>query len=660
MPRFGRRLHIEALEAREMFAVVPTGFTESQVATGLTSPTSIVVAPDGHIFIAQQNGTIRIAHDDGLNSQPFATLSVDSSGERGLTGITLDPNFASNGYVYVYYTASSPSSHNRLSRLTAQGDTMVPDSEVILFELPNLSTVNNPIYHMGGAIHFGPFDGKLYVSVGDHQDTSKPQSLNSPFGKILRINPDGSIPTDNPFYNTTTGINRAIYAYGLRNPFTTAFQPETGLFYLNDVGQSDWEEINEGFAGANYGWPSTEGDFNPSQFPNYTPPVYAYSHDEGCSIVGGTFYPQLNGQFPSQYAGKYFFQDFCSGKMYYLDPANPAAVSTFATDIEFPIDLTVDSEGSLYYLSRGDRTGGQAPGQGGLFKIAYTAGIAPQIIDQPDSQLVSVGFSANFAAAASGSSPLSYQWQRSESGTTTWTNIPGANSDDVCIGVNNARRQWRPFPSAGDQHSRNSNERSGNVDDHHKQASGSDDHAADRRHQVQRRTDNHVSGYRQRQRGSLDPGELIRVADRLPPQYALPPVLSANIGNHVGQFHDPGNWRDGLGCLVPHSFNSARFDGPRGQYLLRPHAEYGQPDAEHEHSRHPAQSRRAAEGYAVYGRGSRGRPAATVGAEHRDGWWQVVRIHGLVGRRRTGACDFDTIVKHDLYGELQLGTPSHT
>ena len=205
----------------------PTGFTETHVAAGLTSPSAVAV-PDGRMFIAQQSGTIRIVHDDELQDQPFATLSVDSDGERGLTGITLDPNFASNGYVYVYYTASSPSSHNRVSRLTAQGDTMVPGSEMILFELPNLSTVGNPVWHMGGAIHFSPIDGKLYVSVGDHQDTSKPQSLNSPFGKILRINADGSIPTDNPFYNSTTGNNRAIYAYGLRNPFTTAFQPETG------------------------------------------------------------------------------------------------------------------------------------------------------------------------------------------------------------------------------------------------------------------------------------------------------------------------------------------------------------------------------------------------------------------------------------------------
>ena len=505
---YGRRLNLETLESREMLAVVPTGFTESQVATGLTSPTSIVVSQDGHIFIAQQNGTIRIAHDDGLHAQPFATLSVDSSGERGLTGITLDPNFESNGYVYVYYTASSPSSHNRLSRLTAQGDTMVPGSEVILFELPNLSTVNNPIYHMGGAIHFSPIDGKLYVSVGDHQDSSKPQSLSSPFGKILRINPDGSIPTDNPFYNTTTGINRAIYAYGLRNPFTTAFQPETGLFYLNDVGESDWEEINQGIRGANYGWPTTEGDFNESQFPNFTPPIYAYSHDEGCSIVGGAFYPQQNGQFPSQYAGKYFFQDFCSGTMYYLDPTNPSVASTFATDIEFPIDL----DGRLGWIDvlpfarrrdgragartrravqdriHGRRCTADCRSTGQSARVRWVRGElhGRRIRQQP--ALVSM------AAERIGNHHLD---QHSR-----------CDSDDICAGVDNACRQRRPLSRASDQQPRNGDERSGNVDDHYEQAAGSDDHAARGRYEIQRRTDIHISGHGQRQRGPLHPGEL--------------------------------------------------------------------------------------------------------------------------------------------------------
>ena len=111
--------------------------------------------------------------------------------------------------------------------------------------------------------------------------------------------PTVSIPTDNPFYNTTTGINRAIWAYGLRNPYTTAFQPGTGRFFINDVGQSSWEEIDEGAAGRNFGWPSTEGRFTQSQFPNFTEPFYTYSHNNGTAITGGAFYdPSRDVSFP--------------------------------------------------------------------------------------------------------------------------------------------------------------------------------------------------------------------------------------------------------------------------------------------------------------------------------------------------------------------------
>lgn len=128
----------------------------------------------------------------------------------------------------------------------------VPGSEVVLLELNNLSATN----HNGGALHFGR-DGKLYAAVGENAVTSNAQTLNNLLGKILRINKDGSIPADNPFYDSTTGDNRSIWALGLRNPFTFAVHPNSGRIFINDVGQSSWEEINEGVAGANYGCPQT-------------------------------------------------------------------------------------------------------------------------------------------------------------------------------------------------------------------------------------------------------------------------------------------------------------------------------------------------------------------------------------------------------------------
>ena len=131
---------------------------------------------------------------------------------------------------------------------------------------------------------------------------------------MLRINKDGTIPTDNPFYPTTLGNNRAIWALGLCNPFKFAVQPGTDTIFINDVGENSWEEINRGAAGANYGWPVHEGVAND---PPYVDPIFAYGHGStdttGCSITGGVFYDPATAQFPAGYEGDYFFADICSG-----------------------------------------------------------------------------------------------------------------------------------------------------------------------------------------------------------------------------------------------------------------------------------------------------------------------------------------------------------
>ena len=288
-----------------------------------------------------------------LLSTPFVNLAVDSSGERGLLGIAFDPNFATNHYLYVYYTVATSPIHNRVSRFTAAGDTAAPGSEVIILELDNLSSATN---HNGGAIHFGP-DGKLYIGAGENANGANSQTLSNLLGKILRINSDGTIPTDNPFFNSASGNNRAIWALGLRNPFTFDFQPGKTRLFINDVGQSTWEEINDGIAGSNYGWPTTEG---PTSNPAFRSPIYFYGHGTsdttGCAIVGGAFYNPPVPQFPSSYTGKYFFADLCSGWIRVFDPAAGTATG-FSTGISNPVDLHVGPDGALYYLAQG--SGGQ-------------------------------------------------------------------------------------------------------------------------------------------------------------------------------------------------------------------------------------------------------------------------------------------------------------
>jgi glucose/arabinose dehydrogenase len=285
---------------------------------------------------------------------------VDSNGERGLLGVAFDPSFSSNHFVYVYHTVPAgpsnvPPPHNQITRYTANGNVAAGAGTNIL-DLDNLSSATN---HNGGAIHFGS-DGKLYVGVGENANSANSQSLANRLGKILRINPDGSIITG-PSANPTTfpgiagspsGANLAIWSVGLRNPFTFAFQRGTTRMFINDVGQSTWEEINDGLAQKNYGWPSSEGPDNLGA--NFTGPLYYYNHTTGtptgCAIVGGAFYNPSILQFPASYVGKYFFGDLCGGFIYLMDPSNNTA-SAFATSISGSlVDLKVGLDGALYYL----------------------------------------------------------------------------------------------------------------------------------------------------------------------------------------------------------------------------------------------------------------------------------------------------------------------
>ena len=368
---------------------LPTGFTESVVATGISSPTAMDFAPDGRLFVCQQGGQLRVVKNDALLATPFLTVTTDSTGERGLLGVAFDPDFANNHWVYIYYTVPGSTAHNRVSRFLASGDVAVPGSEQVVLDLNDLSTASN---HNGGAIHFG-LDGKLNVAVGENADSANAQTLGNLLGKMLRINGDGSIPTDNPFYTTAIGVNRAIWAMGLRNPFTFAIQPGTGRMFINDVGQDTWEEINDGIARSNYGWPTCEGACSPANS-NFRDPIFQYSHTAGCAITGGAFYDPVIGQFPPEYTGVYFFSDLCGGWIHQLDPSNGDQVTIFATGLSSPVDLKASADGSLYYLARGSSS---------VYRVRFTGPnmVTLTLDTQPsglqltlDGQLVRAPFSA--------------------------------------------------------------------------------------------------------------------------------------------------------------------------------------------------------------------------------------------------------------------------
>ena len=346
-------------------APIRAGYLERVIADRLNSPVSMAIAPDGRILVCEQGGRLRMIAHDSLRARAFVTLPVHVDLEQGLLGVAFDPAFESNHHVFVCYTATTPAPHNRISRFTASGDTALAGSEQVLFDLDDVTA---PV-HVGGALHFGS-DGKLYVGTGENGEGGFSQSLRSTHGKLLRLNADGTIPEDNPFYALAEGRHRAIWARGFRNLFAFDVQPGTGRIFANDVGGSAYEEVDDVVAGANYGWPVYEG---PGTDTSYHFPIHSYGHGAGCAITGGCFFSPDQTRFPERWRGGYFYAEYCLNQIRWIDPASPAAYTVFGrTRVPGPVDLRVGPEGDLIYLARGNSSavGGDNTSSGMVVRIS--------------------------------------------------------------------------------------------------------------------------------------------------------------------------------------------------------------------------------------------------------------------------------------------------
>jgi glucose/arabinose dehydrogenase/outer membrane protein assembly factor BamB len=351
-----------ALVAASAEAAVPSDFQDTLIVA-LGQPTALAFTPDGRLLISRQGGTLRVYQGGTLLATPALTLAnVCSNSERGLLGVAVDPDFAGTGFVYLYYTVNkSGTCWNRVSRFVLPAGSVIdPASEVVL--LDNIrSTAGN---HNAGDLSFGK-DGYLYVSVGDGgcdyagdsgcagaNDAAR--DVNTLLGKILRVTRDGGVPSDNPWLGEGTASCRTsdapastkcqeTFAWGLRNPFRFAMDPGAlGVrFFINDVGQGSWEEIDLGEKGADYGWNCREGAHaNPSAGPKCSPappgmvdPLFEYPHSGGCgSITGGAFLP--TGFWPSGFDGSYFYSDYNCGTIFRLvSSGGTYSSSSFATGL---------------------------------------------------------------------------------------------------------------------------------------------------------------------------------------------------------------------------------------------------------------------------------------------------------------------------------------
>ena len=383
---------------------LPAGFTQTQLAHGLSKPVVVAFAPGGDIWIGEEGGTILDYHNGAISAAPIVTLpNVYSQGECGLLGIAFDPNFTSNGYVYISYVVSvtkngTTTPYTRLSRFTASGGTINPATEKVYYQGNQAQNGHHP----GNDLKVGP-DGKLWWSVGDNVPAiSNGEALSNIYGKMLRFNLDGTIPADNPFVNVPNAVP-SIYSYGLRNPFRFTFLP-TGQAMVENTGSSYWEDLDTMQPGGNFGWDYFEGNCFSCGYLN---PAYAYGHypvDSATSAIAA----YSGSTFPSAYDHVVFFGDYNRRDIEAVtfDPSYKTEVSdnVFDTNAGTIADLEEGPDGNLYFVSVFEGTFSKISAAG-PFPPTAKASAAPGAGQAP----LSVQFSSAGSSDPYGKT-LTYSW----------------------------------------------------------------------------------------------------------------------------------------------------------------------------------------------------------------------------------------------------------
>ena len=410
----------------------PANFTNEVVATGISQPMGLRFLPDGRVLVLRKTGEVMIG-DPGaalpMKTETYMQLgNIDSQVERGLFDIELDPDFEANHQFYLLYTTADPQ-QTRVSKFThlensggtaSRGELA---SEQMLWE----GTDGFPqCCHYGGSLGFGP-DGKLYITIGDKFDEDSSQDLTKPSGSVLRINADGSIPSDNPFVDGDGPQVDAIWAYGLRNPFRAKWDLQSNRLFVSEVGGNDLKKSYEDLhvvrsgkdgAGVNFGWPYCEGP------PPHTgtcantahdDPIYSYPHaGTNAAIIAGPVYRGT--QFPKDFQGRYFFGDFSRETIRYLEFDEDGKVvgdGDFEQQAGPVVALEEGPDGMLYYVTISGGAGYKAA-EGDLRRIYYNSGNQPPKIDSnvadPDSGLGPLRVEFSSKVSDEDGDKMAYEW----------------------------------------------------------------------------------------------------------------------------------------------------------------------------------------------------------------------------------------------------------
>ncbi|HYK96998.1 MAG TPA: LamG-like jellyroll fold domain-containing protein [Candidatus Acidoferrales bacterium] len=451
---------------------LPAGFTQDVIASGITQPTNMAWLPDGRILILGKTGQVWLVKNGVLQTTPFIDIRdhVNSYFDHGLLGVAVDPNFATNGFVYLLYTyednvlAPTAPKAGRFTRVTAVGDTASPSSEVTLLgSIVGGSCNNYPdgtdcipndnLSHTEGAVKFAP-DGSIFLTLGDGASFStvdpmalRAQDIDNLAGKVIHILPNGLGAPENPFYNGDPTANRSkVWAYGVRNAYRFNLRPSNGHVVIGDVGWNDIEEVDVVPPGANLGWPCYEGPLVQSGYQGFSvcqalyptnsarPPLTSYTHSNGSTAVtGGAFYTGT--VYPAQFQGAYFFGDYGQSFLRYIQlDANDNIISgptDFGVALDGPVAINTGPDGNLYYIAintgelRRIRFAGNAP-PNAVASATPNNGLTPLTVqfssagsNDPENETLS--FSWDFGDGTPASTLASPSHQYTTNGTYTAT-----------------------------------------------------------------------------------------------------------------------------------------------------------------------------------------------------------------------------------------------